>query len=161
MQRENETKYILIYFGAIFCFALGGAFVRYSVLLPCSTGFYRMLLTVLILLPVVWRELRHTNRRDVRNLLLGGLLFGLNIWLWNYSLVATTQANANLLANLHVFVTAPVSCLVYHEKLRGHFFLVLLCWAWSCSSWVKRIRSQDILSAMRRRLLPHLFMAGI
>ena len=123
MQRENETKYILIYFGAIFCFALGGAFVRYSVLLPCSTGFYRMLLTVLILLPIVWRELRHTNRRDVRNLLLGGLLFGLNIWLWNYSLVATTQANANLLANLHVFVTAPVSCLVYHEKLRGHFFL--------------------------------------
>lgn len=122
MKRENEARYILIYFVAIVCFASGGAFVRYSPLPPCNTGFYRMLLSVIALLPLVWRELRRVGRRDLRSMFFGGLLFGANIWLWNYSLVATTQANANLLANLHIFITAPLSCILFRERLRGNFY---------------------------------------
>ena len=118
MERTNSPRYILVYFGAILCFALGGVFVKYSLLGPCATAFYRMLLSILLLLPLVWKEVVHMQRRDFLILLLGGLGLGTNLGMWNYALIHTTQANANLLANMHIFATVPLSFFLYKEKIR-------------------------------------------
>ncbi len=123
MERTNPSRYVLIYFGAILCFALSGAFVKYSALGPCATAFYRMLFSIPLLLPFVWQALPALSRRDILLLLGGGLLLGMNLALWNYGLVCTSQANANLLGNLHIFATVPLSLLFYQEKIRRAYLL--------------------------------------
>ena len=118
MERANAPRYIAVYFAAIVCFALGGVFVKYSSLGSCAVAFYRMLLSVIVLLPLVAKELRRIKRRDFLLLVGGGLLLGANLAMWNYALVNTTQANANLLANMHIFATVPLSFFLYKEKIR-------------------------------------------
>lgn len=126
MERRNETRYLLLYLLAILFFALGGAAVRYCQTPPCNTALYRLLFSLPLLYPAVRKELRQMRRRDAALLLAGGVLFGINLWLWNYSLLATTQANANLLANLHIFAVAPLSCLIFRERLNRYFLLAIL-----------------------------------
>ncbi len=123
-ERTNPPLYVLIYFGAILCFALGGVFVKYSLLGPCGIAFYRMILSILMLLPVVWKSLPKLSRRDALLLLGGGLILGVNLALRNYGLIHTTQANANLLSNMHIFATVPLSMLIFRERYTSP-----MCWA--------------------------------
>lgn len=123
MERNNEARYILINFAAICCFALGGVFVRFSELPVCATAFYRMLFSLPLLLPLVWKQLPALQARDVYRLLIAGLLLGANLALWNYALIATSVANSNLLANMHIFTVVPLSFLVLHEKIRREFLV--------------------------------------
>lgn len=120
MERNNPPLYILIYFGAIVAFAAGGVFVKYSQLPPITTAFWRQIFS-LALLPFVFKEIRGLRKRDILTMLAGGALFGFNLIMWNFGLVHTTQANCNLLANMHIFATVPLSYILYKEKIRRPF----------------------------------------
>ena len=122
MNRNNPPLYIFIYFCAVASFAISGVFVKYSLLPASSTAFYRQLIS-LALLPFVFKELRGLSRRDVLTMLLGGAVLGLNLAMWNYGLTHTTQANCNLLANMHIFATVPLSFLLFKEKIRRPFII--------------------------------------
>ena len=122
MERNNPPLYILIYFGAIIAFAAGGVFVKYSQLPAFATAFWRQAFS-LVLLPFVWKEIAGLARRDIFIMLLGGALLGLNLVMWNFGLTHTTQANCNLLANMHIFATVPLSYLLYKEKIRRPFVI--------------------------------------
>ncbi|MDO4581515.1 MAG: DMT family transporter [Bacillota bacterium] len=123
MERNNELKYMFVYLIAVLCFALGGVFVRFSQLGPIATGFYRMLFSLPFLLPLVWRELKRISRKDMLVIIISGVMLGVNIALWNLSLNMTTQANANLFANMHIFAVVPISLFVFKEKVRKVFLL--------------------------------------
>lgn len=126
MDRNNPPLYILIYFGAMCCFATGGVFVRYSSFASCTIAFYRQMLACLILLPFTWREMRSLPKRDFLIMLLGGVLIGSNLFMWNFALLHTSQANTNLLGNLHIFATVPLSFLIFKEKIQRPFVFGVL-----------------------------------
>ncbi|MGF9923913.1 EamA family transporter, partial [Bacillus toyonensis] len=109
MIRNNETKYILLVFLAICFLATGGIFVKLSDLPPINTGFYRVLLSIPLLLPFVWKELNKVSKKDILLILLAGVFLAGDLILWNVSFHYTSVANANLLANLVPLVIIPFS----------------------------------------------------
>ncbi|EOA3904181.1 DMT family transporter [Bacillus cytotoxicus] len=118
MIRNNETKYILLVFLAVCFLATGGIFVKLSELPPINTGFYRVLLSIPLLLPFVWKELNKVSKKDILFILLAGDLI-----LWNISFYYTSVANANLLANLVPIVIIPFSFFIFKEKITRTFFI--------------------------------------
>lgn len=122
MNRSNSPLGIFIFLCAVASFAVSGVFVKYSLLPPSSTAFYRQLFS-LVLLPFVFKEIRGLSKRDILTMLAGGVLFGFNLIMWNYGLLHTTQANCNLLANMHIFATVPLSLILFKEKIRKPFII--------------------------------------
>lgn len=128
MQRNNETKYVLLIFVAIAFLATGGIFVKLSAFPPIATGFYRILFSIPLLLPFVWKETQRTRKqasgkKDVRLMLVAGIFLAFDLILWNTSFHLTTVANGNLLANLVPLTIIPVSYFVFKESISREFFI--------------------------------------
>ncbi len=116
-ERKNETKDVLLELLAVAFLATGGIFVKLSGLSPINTGFYRVLFSIPILLPISFGNLKHLSRKDGVILFFAGVFLAGDVALWNLSFGYTSVANANLLANLTPFTVIPVSCLIFKEKL--------------------------------------------
>ncbi|EOP90499.1 hypothetical protein IGM_02191 [Bacillus cereus HuB4-4] len=123
MIRNNETKYILLVFLSVCFLATGGVFVKISELPPVNTGFYRVLISIPLLLPFVWKEIRKVSKKDILFILLAGVFLAGDLILWNISFYYTSVANANLLANLVPLVIIPFSFFVFKEKITRTFFI--------------------------------------
>src|SRR6185312_12486087 len=86
---------------------------------PTESGFYRVFFGGVILLGVVlWR--REHPRLDSSSwgkLLLAGLFFALDLFLWHRSILYIGPGIATLLANFQVFVMAAVGVLFLKERL--------------------------------------------
>lgn len=122
-QRQNQTKYILLIFLAVCFLATGGIFVKLSSLPPINTGFYRVLFSIPILLPLSNKQLKKLTRRQVLTMFAAGVFLALDLTFWNISFHYTTVANANLLANLTPFTVIPVSYFLFKEKINKNFIL--------------------------------------
>ena len=117
IKRNNETKYVLLELLAVAFLAAGGIFVKLSSLTPVSTGFYRVLFSLPLLLPLAFRGLRILTKKDVLILFLAGVFLAGDVALWNLSFSYTSVANANLLTNLTPFTVIPVSYFLFREKI--------------------------------------------
>ena len=71
--RNNETKYLLLVILSICFLATGGILVKLSNLPPINTGFYRVLFSIPILLPFIWKDLLHINKKDFIVMFLAGV----------------------------------------------------------------------------------------
>lgn len=120
MQRENQTKFILLELLAVCFCASSGVFVRYSALGPVNTAFYRMLFALPMLFLLARKDLKGIERSDILRLLLAGVFFSGDIILFNLSITKTAIANTNLFTNLTIFTVVPVSALVFKEKMPKH-----------------------------------------
>ncbi|OUB80925.1 DMT family transporter [Bacillus wiedmannii] len=123
MIRNNETKYIFLVFLSVCFLATGGIFVKISELPPINTGFYRVLISIPLLLPFVWKEIRKVSKKDIGLILLAGAFLAGDLILWNISFYYTSVANANLLANLVPLVIIPFSFFIFKEKITRVFFI--------------------------------------
>lgn len=121
--RNNETKYILLELLAIAFLATGGILVKLSALPPINTGFYRVLFSLPLLLPLAYKDLKHLHRKDIVILLLAGIFLAGDISLWNLSFHYTSVANANLLTNLTPFTVIPFSYFIFKERMPKLFLL--------------------------------------
>lgn len=120
--RKNETPYILLVILSIFFLATGGILVKLSNLPPINTGFYRVLISIPLLLPFIWKDLFTIKKKDFIIMFLAGIFLAGDLALWNISFNFTSVANANLLANFTPFLVIPVSYFIFKEKLPKHFF---------------------------------------
>ena len=120
-ERENEHKYIILEILAIAALATGGIFVKLSDLPPINTGFYRVLLSLPILYPLVRKKLHLLGKKDIFLMMLAGGFLAGDLSLWNISFHLTTVANGNLLANLVSFTIIPVSYFVFKERIPPYF----------------------------------------
>lgn len=112
---------ILLLLLATLAVAISGTLVRLSDTGPTATAFWRMVLAI----PAMWLLMgfeqrggkpapaRPHSRRDFALLAAAGILFGIEIAIWNTSLTLTSVANGTLLSNLSPLVVA----------LGAHFFL--------------------------------------
>lgn len=121
MERNNDTKDVLLELVAVAFLATGGIFVKISALPPISTGFYRVLFSIPLLLPLAFKGLKVLTRKDVLILLLAGCFLAGDVALWNLSFSYTSVANANLLTNLTPFTVIPISYFLFKEKIPKFF----------------------------------------
>ncbi len=104
-------------------------FVRWAGAPGPVTGFYRMGLASLVLVPLAL--VRHGQpstwpRAGLRLALLGGGFLALDIALWNTSVGMTSAANATLFANTAPLWVALAARLLFHERLGGRFWISLI-----------------------------------
>jgi drug/metabolite transporter (DMT)-like permease len=123
--KSPSRHHIALVLVAVASLALGGVLVRTSEVGPVATGGYRSLLAVPLLVMVSRltsdqqqrKERVPWKRRDHALVALGGVFLACDLCLWNISFFYTTLAEANLLANLLPFVIAPLSYLIFREKI--------------------------------------------
>jgi drug/metabolite transporter (DMT)-like permease len=104
-------------------------FVRWAGAPGPVTGFYRMAIASLILLPFALGRHGTPTRWPavgIRWAVLGGLFLAIDIALWNTSVGMTSAANATLFANTAPLWVALAARLFFREKLAGRFWLSLL-----------------------------------
>lgn len=126
MERKNELKDVMLYVLAVFFLATGGIFVKLSKLPPMNTAFYRIVLAVPILFPIVRKNLKSVEKKDIKLILFGGIFFGIDLSLWFISFKYTSVANANLFTNLTSFTIIPVSYFIFKEKIPSKFLLSVI-----------------------------------
>lgn len=123
MEKKQEGKYVLLNLLAIAFLATAGIWVRSIALPPISIGFYRMLFTLLILIPMVYKEIPRISSKDKVTIITGGIFLGLDIIFWNLSFLYTSIAVATLLVNLTFLTIVPVSYFLFREKITRGFLL--------------------------------------
>ncbi|WP_258861943.1 DMT family transporter [Streptococcus milleri] len=97
-------------------------FVKLSSLPPINTGFYRVLFSIPMLLPLIKKEDIQLSKKQILTIVLAGAFLAGDLTLWNISFSYTSVANANLLANLTPFTVIPFSYFFFKEKMTKRFF---------------------------------------
>lgn len=110
----------------ILCIGFSAIFVKLAAVPGPVSAFYRVLVAALVVVP--WWLLR--GRRlpagvDIRLIVAGGIFFGIDLALWNSSLLLTSAATATLLANNAPLWVGLASFLLFKERLSGLYWLGL------------------------------------
>ena len=122
--RRAWLPYIALGLGII---ALGfsALFVRWANAPGPVTGFYRLGLSTLILVPffIIRRKQGSPIRREILIFpILGGILTALDHGFWNTAVNFTSAANATLLANTAPLWVALFAWIIWHERLKPAFW---------------------------------------
>lgn len=126
-----QTKflpYITLAIG-ITALSLSAMFVRWAEAPGPVTGFYRLLISTILLTPFFLRQrkiLEPINTNALVFPLLAGVFTAFDFAFWNSSLKYTTAANATLLGNTSPLWVALFALFIFREKLRGIFWLGLI-----------------------------------
>ncbi len=128
MPQTRLFPYIALAVG-VSALSLSAMFVRWADAPGPMTGFYRLLISTLLLTPLFLRQqkqLAPINKKYLYFPLAGGLLTAFDFAFWNSSLKFTTAANATLLGNTAPLWVALAALLIFREKLKGIFWVGLV-----------------------------------
>ncbi len=101
---------------------------------PAAAGFWRMALSLPLLLPLMLRDGRGLGLRPSTASLLAGLFFAGDLAFWHYGIRYTSVANATVLANLSPVVVTAVAWFLFRER-PGRMFMVGLAVALA-GAWI-------------------------
>jgi drug/metabolite transporter (DMT)-like permease len=119
--------YIALAIG-ISALSLSAMFVRWAEAPGPIVGFYRLLISSVLLTPLFIQQQKKLEPIDKKYLvfpLLGGIFTAFDFAFWNSSLKFTTAANATLLGNTSPLWVALFAFFIFREKLRGVFWFGL------------------------------------
>lgn len=121
--------YGALVFGVV-CIGFSAIFTKWTHLPGTVSGFYRVLIAELALLPVFVGSVRRGGLRLHRTAwlvaLAAGVFFALDLGLWNSSLGITSAANATLLGNDAPIIVGLIAFVVFRERLGGIYWLGLV-----------------------------------
>jgi len=120
--------YIALAIG-ISALSLSAMFVRWSEAPGPIVGFYRLLISTILLTPLFIRQQKQHEPIEKKYLafpLLAGIFTAFDFAFWNSSLKFTTAANATLLGNTSPLWVALFAFFIFREKLRGIFWFGLV-----------------------------------
>ena len=131
--RHARRALALLVTGAV-AIGMAPVFVRLSETGPSATAFWRLALAI----PLFWawhafsegrsgRPSVRPSRGDLFVLILPGVLFGLDLGIWRWSIKFTTVANATLFANCQPIVVALGAWVLLGERFGKLFVLGLAC----------------------------------
>jgi drug/metabolite transporter (DMT)-like permease len=113
----------------ILCIAWSAIFVRWTDMPGPASGFYRMLIPAVVLLPT-WlfdRRSPSVSLKTLAIIAIGGLFFALDLALYNTSILRTSVANATLFGNNMPIVVGLLSWFFFGRRPPLAFWLGLLC----------------------------------
>ena len=129
MPAKNPILPYLALIMGILCLSFSAMFGKWANAPGPVIGFYRIGMATLILLPVfLYRRGKFGVKFPKAILLfpiLGGIFTALDHGTWNSSLRFTSAANATLLGNTAPLWVALFAWLIFHQKLRGLFWVGL------------------------------------
>lgn len=123
VMRKNENKYVAIELLGMAFLSTAGVWVKLSNIGPISMGFYRMLMTLIILLPFTFGSLKNVTKKQFWYAFLGGVGLGGDVLFWNVGLMKTSIADCALMVNLTVFIVPPISFIFFKEKIKKEFLI--------------------------------------
>lgn len=126
--RKTILPYVALGAGVI-ALSLSAMFVRWAQAPGPVTGFYRLLISTVVLTPFFVRRQALSGSFSPRLLVfpaLAGLFTSFDFAFWNSSLAFTTAANATLLGNTAPLWVALGAWLIFKERLIPRFWLGLL-----------------------------------
>lgn len=125
--RRLTLAYVAIAIGIV-SLGFSAVFVRWAAAPGPVTGFYRMALATMILIPLAAvrnGDPRRWSTAGIRLAAIGGASLAMDLALWNTAVLYTSAANATLLANTAPLWVAVAAALFFHERLRPRFWLGL------------------------------------
>jgi len=120
--------YIALAIG-ISALSLSAMFVRWAEAPGPVTGFYRLLISTILLTPLFLRQQKQLAPIEKKYLLfpiIAGFFTAFDFAFWNSSLKYTTAANATLLGNTAPLWVALIALFIFRERLRGVFWFGLV-----------------------------------
>jgi drug/metabolite transporter (DMT)-like permease len=101
----------------ILCISFSPIFVKLAASPAITSGFYRIFIAWLFLLPYcIFKRKLKTNRRALIITIIGGVVFGADIALWNISLLKISATVSTLLANLAPVWVGLMSYLLFKQR---------------------------------------------
>jgi drug/metabolite transporter (DMT)-like permease len=128
MPQNRFLPYAALALG-ITALSLSAMFVRWADAPGAMTGFYRLLISTILLTPFFLKQQTQREKIEGKFLLfpiLGGIFTACDFALWNTSVHYTTAANATLLGNTSPLWVALFAYFVFREILKGSFWFGLL-----------------------------------
>lgn len=128
MRGSHKLWPFLALTGGILCIAWSAIFVRWTDMPGPASGFYRMLIPAIVLLPTWFFDRRSpsVNLKTLAIIAAGGLFFALDLALYNTSILRTSVANATLFGNNMPIVVGLLSWLFFARRPPLAFWLGLL-----------------------------------
>jgi drug/metabolite transporter (DMT)-like permease len=101
----------------IICISFSPIFVKLAVSPPITSGFYRIFIAWVFLTPYcIYKKQLKIDRKDLLIAILGGVVFGADIAVWNISLIKISATISTLIANLAPVWVGLISFLIIRKK---------------------------------------------
>jgi len=101
----------------IICISFSPIFVKLAIAPPITSGFYRIFAAWLVLAPYcLFKGNLKIARKDLLIALLGGVVFGADIAIWNMSLMKISATISTLIANLAPVWVGLLSFLILRKR---------------------------------------------
>lgn len=130
LNRVNVMFHLLLYFVAILSLSQAGNLVRLANAPAEVIGFWRLLSAAIIILPLAWYkgDLKHLLKKskEIKFVLLTGVLFFLHLWSYFYSVQNTKIANSMIIFATNPLFTALGASLIFKEKFTKRLALAYL-----------------------------------
>lgn len=108
----------------IICISFSPIFVKLAVAPPISSGFYRIFFAWIVLAPYCfYKGNLKIARKDLLIAMLGGVVFGADIAIWNLSLLKISATVSTLIANLAPVWVGLLSFLILRKKSGASFWI--------------------------------------
>lgn len=108
----------------IICISFSPIFVKLAIAPPISSGFYRIFFAWIVLVPYcIYKGNLKIARKDLLIALLGGVVFGSDIAVWNLSLLKISATVSTLIANLAPLWVGLLSYLILRKKSGSLFWI--------------------------------------
>lgn len=114
------AKYEILYVIGIIAISFSSIFIRWSEAEVSVIAMYRMYLTNLLMLPLLWKyrgEIMRLGARQWGRLLFSGLMLGLHFLLWMGSLRLTTVASSTVILTLEPIIVMAGSFFLFGAKI--------------------------------------------
>src|ERR1700733_12371745 len=108
----------------IICISFSRIFVKLAVAPPITSGFYRIFIAWIFLAPYcIYKKQLKIDRKDLLIAILGGVVFGADIAVWNISLLKISATVSTLLANLAPLWVGLMSFLLFKKRSGALFWI--------------------------------------
>src|SRR3954464_1935586 len=125
-----KTLGVLAVVGLVVAFSLSSTLVKRAETPGVLVAFWRMITVSLVWNAVLWSQGRRVRLRDVRQVLVPGVFFGLNLAVFFAGATHNSVANAALIGSLAPFLIVPAGALLFREYInRRALALALLAFA--------------------------------
>lgn len=121
MTRKHWFHYLILFLG-ILCISWSAIFVKLADVSGLSSAFYRMFIGFIGVLPIwLLRKKTYPDKKSVRIAILCGVIFALDIAVWNISILMTKAAISTLIANLAP-VWVGIGAILFLKEKPGRIF---------------------------------------
>jgi len=124
-ENSSSLSAYLALAAGVFMIGTSAILVKFANLPGIVSGFYRVGIAAAALLPFWYAKNRQKgfpSWQGLKFILLGGVLFALDVWVWNASILLTTAAKSTLLANNAPIWVGLVAAFLFKEKLTPKYW---------------------------------------